>query len=318
MSTWSTQKKNWCCNYQQQGCFDCNAGFKNWVLGWSTSKKQWCCQHEDLTCFDCQYSPNWRTAWSDAKQKWCCKKTGLTCSFKCELDDSLWKKDIYLNQWPWAVDWIPTAEKELKNRNVVLHTDGARAYQLNVDGMLHDHVVHMKKKLVVNGKVVKKNGRCVCKVHQEVYPPVAFWQEDHTHGKDPDNRQILVSPAWLHEVPTGESRICTDQCSYSVSSIFCVSYTALRGADDSLSPCSYFHFRPDGCRKAHGCTHCHFCTPEQARARMHQIRTSAKAAKEAARLLLQTNPAYETMPSLSVLGVDDAAQLDLIRNTTFP
>ncbi|CAE8706600.1 unnamed protein product, partial [Polarella glacialis] len=83
-------------------------------------------------------------------------------------------------------------------------------------------------------------------------------------------------------------------------------------------PCSYFHFRPDGCRKAHGCTHCHFCTPEQARARMHQTRTSAKAAKEAARLLLQTNPAYETMPSLSVLGVDDAAQLDLIRNTTFP
>ncbi|CAE8680848.1 unnamed protein product [Polarella glacialis] len=60
-----------------------------------------------------------------------------------------------------SADWLPTAEKELKNRNVVLHTDGARAYQLNVDGMLHDHVVHMKKKLVVNGKVVKKNGLCV-------------------------------------------------------------------------------------------------------------------------------------------------------------
>ncbi|CAE8603513.1 unnamed protein product, partial [Polarella glacialis] len=60
-----------------------------------------------------------------------------------------------------SADWIPIAEKDLKNRNVVLRTDGARAYQLNVDGMLHDHVVHMNKKLVMNVKVVKKNGRCV-------------------------------------------------------------------------------------------------------------------------------------------------------------
>ena len=60
-----------------------------------------------------------------------------------------------------TIDWAPRARKHLSKRNVVLHTDGARAYQLRVDGLQHDHVVHQKKRLMKNGKVVKKCGKAV-------------------------------------------------------------------------------------------------------------------------------------------------------------
>ena len=49
-------------------------------------------------------------------------------------------------------DWEPIARKHLLNRSVVLHTDGARAYKLKLPGVLHDNVVHKKKKIQVNGK----------------------------------------------------------------------------------------------------------------------------------------------------------------------
>ena len=58
-------------------------------------------------------------------------------------------------------DWAPRAKKELKDKNVVLHTDGARAYHLEVDGMHHDHVVHKKRQLMKNGKPVKRHGKTV-------------------------------------------------------------------------------------------------------------------------------------------------------------
>ena len=51
-------------------------------------------------------------------------------------------------------DWEPIARKHLLNRSVVLHTDGARAYKLKLPGVLHDNVVHKKKKIQVNGKNV--------------------------------------------------------------------------------------------------------------------------------------------------------------------
>ena len=51
--------------------------------------------------------------------------------------------------------------QHLKHRNCVLHTDGARAYKLKVEGLLHDHVVHQKKQLKRNGRVVKRNGKPV-------------------------------------------------------------------------------------------------------------------------------------------------------------
>ena len=48
-------------------------------------------------------------------------------------------------------DWAPLAEKWLKNRAVILHTDGAKSYRTKVDGVKHDWVVHMKKKIRVRG-----------------------------------------------------------------------------------------------------------------------------------------------------------------------
>ena len=57
--------------------------------------------------------------------------------------------------WPGPIkkkDWEPAAERWLKGRNVVLHTDGARSYKIGInrkdfiDGVIHDYVVHKFKK----------------------------------------------------------------------------------------------------------------------------------------------------------------------------
>lgn len=52
-------------------------------------------------------------------------------------------------------DWEPIAKKYLKNKKVLFHTDGAKAYRLKttpLDGVLHDWVVHKKKRITVGGK----------------------------------------------------------------------------------------------------------------------------------------------------------------------
>ena len=56
-------------------------------------------------------------------------------------------------------DWKPIASKFLQNKNVILHTDGAKAYKLRVPGVLHDNVVHKKQKVFIKGKAtwVKPN-----------------------------------------------------------------------------------------------------------------------------------------------------------------
>lgn len=51
-------------------------------------------------------------------------------------------------------DWKPIADRFLKNRRVVLHTDGARAYKMKIPGVIHDNVVHKKKKTLIKGKYV--------------------------------------------------------------------------------------------------------------------------------------------------------------------
>jgi hypothetical protein len=48
-------------------------------------------------------------------------------------------------------DWIPIADRYLKGRDVILHTDGARAYTMEVPGVVHDNIVHQKKEVVING-----------------------------------------------------------------------------------------------------------------------------------------------------------------------
>ena len=51
-------------------------------------------------------------------------------------------------------DWKPIARKHLQDRRVLLHTDGARAYKMKMPGVIHDNVVHKKKKVMVKGRPV--------------------------------------------------------------------------------------------------------------------------------------------------------------------
>ena len=54
------------------------------------------------------------------------------------------------------VEWKPIADKWLKDRHVILHTDSARSYKAKVPGVLHDSVVHQKNPAKVKGKWVWK------------------------------------------------------------------------------------------------------------------------------------------------------------------
>ena len=49
-------------------------------------------------------------------------------------------------------DWTPVGEKWLAGRRVILHTDGARTYKMKLKDVIHDWVVHKKKRVVVGGK----------------------------------------------------------------------------------------------------------------------------------------------------------------------
>ena len=51
-------------------------------------------------------------------------------------------------------DWAPLSKKWLKGRNVIFHADGAKSYKLKQPGVVHDWVVHQKKRKLVNGKWV--------------------------------------------------------------------------------------------------------------------------------------------------------------------
>ncbi|CAK0894549.1 unnamed protein product [Prorocentrum cordatum] len=51
-------------------------------------------------------------------------------------------------------DWKPLAYKWVHQRNIILHTDGARSYKLKLEGVKHDWVVHAKKRVMVKGKWV--------------------------------------------------------------------------------------------------------------------------------------------------------------------
>jgi len=53
-------------------------------------------------------------------------------------------------------DWKPIADKYIKDRKVILHTDKARSYKAKISGVLHDSVRHCKKRVKVKGKWVWK------------------------------------------------------------------------------------------------------------------------------------------------------------------
>lgn len=52
------------------------------------------------------------------------------------------------------VDWAPLAQKHFAGRKIILRADAAKSYRAKVKGVLHDAVVHCKKKRVVRGKVI--------------------------------------------------------------------------------------------------------------------------------------------------------------------
>ena len=45
-----------------------------------------------------------------------------------------------------------TRQQILHNRRIVLHTDSAKSYKLKIEGVIHDRVVHAKKRAKVDGK----------------------------------------------------------------------------------------------------------------------------------------------------------------------
>ena len=52
-------------------------------------------------------------------------------------------------------DWIPFITSRLENRQIILHTDGARSYKAKAPGVIHDVVVHKKKMVTVGGRAVR-------------------------------------------------------------------------------------------------------------------------------------------------------------------
>ncbi|CAE7785106.1 unnamed protein product [Symbiodinium sp. CCMP2592] len=50
------------------------------------------------------------------------------------------------------IEWQTLGNKLLKGRKVVLHTDSAKSYKAYIDGVIHDRVVHCKKRVKVNGR----------------------------------------------------------------------------------------------------------------------------------------------------------------------
>ena len=50
------------------------------------------------------------------------------------------------------LEWKTLGNKLLHKRRVVLHTDSAKSYKLKIEGVLHDRVVHAKKRVKVDGK----------------------------------------------------------------------------------------------------------------------------------------------------------------------
>ncbi|CAE7406455.1 unnamed protein product [Symbiodinium sp. CCMP2456] len=51
------------------------------------------------------------------------------------------------------IEWGKIGAPLLRDRKVVLHTDGARAYKLRMPGLLHANVVHKKKRVMLKGQV---------------------------------------------------------------------------------------------------------------------------------------------------------------------
>ena len=66
------------------------------------------------------------------------------------------------------VEWTPLANKWLKDKHVILHTDAAKSYKCQIRNVIHDKVVHCKKKVKTNGKWKWQMPNYVRLVHHKV------------------------------------------------------------------------------------------------------------------------------------------------------
>jgi len=53
----------------------------------------------------------------------------------------------------------------------------------------------------------------------------------------------------------------------------------------NCKPCSYFYFKPDGCRQGDSCEFCHFCSPEEVKSKKRVGKKEARAQKRAAAMI---------------------------------
>ena len=60
------------------------------------------------------------------------------------------------------------ANKWLKDKHVILHTDAAKSYKCQIRGVVHDKVVHCKKKVKTNGTWKWQMPNYVRLVHHKV------------------------------------------------------------------------------------------------------------------------------------------------------
>ena len=50
------------------------------------------------------------------------------------------------------VERAPLAKTYLQDKQVILHTDAAKTYKMHIPGVVHDNVIHAKKRVKINGK----------------------------------------------------------------------------------------------------------------------------------------------------------------------
>ena len=131
-------------------------------------------------------------------------------------------------------DWKPFANKFLKDRKVILHTDGARTYKLWLPGVLHDNVVHKKKKAIIAGKTIWIKPQ-YAKIWTHTHP--SQWQEAHSEGWHPDHWSLLGPPPDLLETCGQKSGIQrTSVCFFLRAWLSCGAGRTQKGAVRSCGP----------------------------------------------------------------------------------
>ena len=74
------------------------------------------------------------------------------------------------------IEWQALGNTLLKGRNMVLHTDSAKSYKAYIDGVIHDRVVHCKKRVKVNGRFKWINPKYVGIVEHKIPGTQKIWK----------------------------------------------------------------------------------------------------------------------------------------------